>query len=103
MAAPSTPSQGSVFERSDRYRDLNQIALETKPAGTFEGDVFAVAVLYHEKDASNAVGSDFIWFKVKSVGYIFSTYKFCQFLTILFRSTQFQSSAKHTMPEPESR
>jgi hypothetical protein len=58
MAAPSSPG----------YLSLREIAATTKPAGDFENDVFAVAVLKHDRIPSAAiVGDDFIWFKVKAV------------------------------------
>jgi hypothetical protein len=67
MAAPSSSAQCNLFERSDRYQQLRQIALTTKPPGDFDNEVFIVAVLNHKKDAANAAGNDFIWLKVKGV------------------------------------
>jgi hypothetical protein len=93
----STPRRG-VFERSDKYRDLHRIALGTKPPGTFEDGIFVVAVLHHEKDVSNAAGSDFIWFKVKAVSY--TSLRFGLGQVLIHISETLSSEATQSLPQP---
>lgn len=96
MAAPPL-ARRNLFERSDRYKDLHQIALTTKPAGAFEDDVFVVAVLHHEKDPTEAGGSDFIWFKVKRVSQ--PIHPPTAFLRPVYGSIRSKSFAKPTITE----
>jgi hypothetical protein len=52
----------------DQYVALLELAKTKKPEGTFEGEIYAAAVLLHDKLPSTCQpASDFIWFKVKAV------------------------------------
>jgi hypothetical protein len=58
----------NLFEVGDAYKALHAISILNKPTVGLENEEFAVAVLQHDKSPTSCESTDFLWFKVKSVG-----------------------------------
>jgi hypothetical protein len=60
----ASPSSSALFGLDAQ---LHQVATLSKPDLILSEDVFAVAVLQHDKHPATCVPEDFSWFKLKAV------------------------------------